>query len=123
MKKVFTFAVTVEDDNSDAVCECTNNGFTCMELIGFLELKKQDIMAQVRNPDMFVRKYINEDGSCVAVTEKKDTPAKDYTPVCPRGYTDCVYDPAYIKFSSPEWYKELYGDIPFSVDDPVLKTE
>ena len=22
----------------------------------------------------------------------------NYAPVCPRGYTDCVYDPAYIHF-------------------------
>lgn len=34
-----------------------------------------------------------------------------YKPLCPRGYVDCVYDPAYIKFSSPEWYTELYGDM------------
>ena len=33
-----------------------------------------------------------------------------YTPTCPRGYTDCVYDPAYIKFNHPEWYQHLYGD-------------
>ena len=34
----------------------------------------------------------------------------DYIPVCPRGYLDCVYDPAYIHFHYPDWYKELYGD-------------
>lgn len=34
-----------------------------------------------------------------------------YKPVCPRGFEDCVYDPAYIKYSHPEWYKELYGDM------------
>lgn len=33
-----------------------------------------------------------------------------YIPTCPRGYTDCVGDPAYIKFYHPKWYKELYGD-------------
>ena len=33
-----------------------------------------------------------------------------YMPTCPRGYKDCVCDPAYIKFYHPEWYKELYGD-------------
>ena len=33
-----------------------------------------------------------------------------YIPTCPRGYTDCVGDPAYIKWSDPKWYKELYGD-------------
>ena len=34
-----------------------------------------------------------------------------YKPVCPRGYTDCVCDPAYIKYHHPEWYKEMYGDL------------
>lgn len=33
-----------------------------------------------------------------------------YWPTCPRGYNDCVNDPAYIKFHHPEWYKKLYGD-------------
>ena len=33
-----------------------------------------------------------------------------YVPVCPRGYADCVYDPAYIHFHYPDWYKKLYGD-------------
>ena len=33
-----------------------------------------------------------------------------YTPTCPRGYTDCVCDPAYIKFNHSDWYKKLYGD-------------
>lgn len=35
----------------------------------------------------------------------------EYQPVCPRGYVDCVYDPAYIKHHHPEWYKELYGNM------------
>ena len=25
----------------------------------------------------------------------------NYVPVCPRGYLDCVYDPAYIHFTIP----------------------
>lgn len=42
---------------------------------------------------------------------KQEEPhAPKYTPVCPRGYTDCVCDPAYIKFRHPEWYNKLYGD-------------
>ena len=44
----------------------------------------------------------------------KDVPKysqyKEYNPTCPRGYDDCVYDPAYIKCRHPEWYKKLYGD-------------
>lgn len=35
---------------------------------------------------------------------------KDYVPLCPIGYTDCICDPAYIKYYHPEWYKELHGD-------------
>jgi len=33
-----------------------------------------------------------------------------YIPTCPRGYTDCVNDPAYIKYYHSGWYKEIYGD-------------
>ena len=41
-----------------------------------------------------------------------ETPPLDYyNPVCPRGYMDCVYDPAYIKHCYPDWYKSLYGDL------------
>lgn len=34
-----------------------------------------------------------------------------YKPVCPRGYIDCVWDPGYIHFHYPDWYKKLYGDL------------
>lgn len=34
-----------------------------------------------------------------------------YVPTCPQGWEDCVYDPAYIKYFHPEWYKTLYGDM------------
>ena len=34
-----------------------------------------------------------------------------YKPVCPRGYIDCICDPAYIQHHCPEWYKKLYGDL------------
>lgn len=30
-----------------------------------------------------------------------------YTPTCPHGYMDCVYDPAYIKANYPEWHEDL----------------
>lgn len=33
-----------------------------------------------------------------------------YKPLCPRGYEDCVGDPAYIKATHPNWYHKLYGD-------------
>lgn len=34
-----------------------------------------------------------------------------YIPVCPRGYTDCVWDPGYIKYFYPDWYEDLYGNM------------
>lgn len=34
-----------------------------------------------------------------------------YIPTCPFGAEACILDPAYIKYSDPEWYQELYGDI------------
>lgn len=36
---------------------------------------------------------------------------KEYAPVCPRGYDDCIWDPARIKHNNPDWYKRLYGDL------------
>lgn len=33
-----------------------------------------------------------------------------YVPVCPRGYVDCIRDPAYLLFHYPDWYKKLYGN-------------
>jgi hypothetical protein len=34
----------------------------------------------------------------------------NYKPCCKHGYDDCIYDPAYIYATYPEWYKKLYGD-------------
>ena len=33
-----------------------------------------------------------------------------YRPCCKHGYDDCIWDPAYIYNTYPEWYKRLYGD-------------
>lgn len=33
-----------------------------------------------------------------------------YKPTCPHGYTDCVWDTAYIHATYPNWYKKLCGD-------------
>ena len=36
---------------------------------------------------------------------------KGYEPTCPLGYIDCVNDPAYIAYTHPSWYKDLYKDL------------
>lgn len=33
-----------------------------------------------------------------------------YKPLCLYGYSDCIWDPAYIYNTYPNWYKKLYGD-------------
>ena len=34
----------------------------------------------------------------------------EYISLCPQGYKDCVYDPAYIKHHYPEWYEDMWRD-------------
>ena len=41
----------------------------------------------------------------------KNSYFQTYQPACPRGYGDCIYDPAYIKCYDPEWYENLYGSL------------
>jgi hypothetical protein len=33
-----------------------------------------------------------------------------YRPTCVHGCTDCIWDPAYIYATYPNWYKKLYGE-------------
>ena len=49
--------------------EVTNEGFTAVELIGLLELKKMDIVEQCVNPQNFIhrRKFKDKDGEWVEV--------------------------------------------------------
>ena len=46
----------------------------------------------------------------ILMTLPKRSYFMEYEPVCPRGYCDCVRDPAYIKYHYPDWYASLYGD-------------
>ena len=47
-----------------------------------------------------------------AVKEKQQSKyILPYEPVCPFGYTDCINDPAYIKYHYPDWYDDLYGNL------------
>ena len=41
----------------------------------------------------------------------KNSYFQTYQPVCPCGHSDCIYDPAYIKYYDPEWYEDLYGNL------------
>lgn len=58
---------------------------------------------------------ITDRSECVNCSENPKYPKRslftEYHPVCPRGYVDCVRDPAYVLCNYPDWYKDLYGDL------------
>lgn len=60
MSKKFILTLT-EDDNGDATVHTENDGYNALELLGFLEMKQQDILEQLNHPAKFVRKFA--DGS------------------------------------------------------------
>lgn len=35
-----------------------------------------------------------------------------YNQTCSHNHTDCIHDPAYIRYMHPETYLKLYGNIP-----------
>lgn len=63
--------------------------------------------------DRCVNKDTDKCDNCIDHPKWQDRPRKSYFELyrktCPYGY-HCVYDPAYILFYDPEWYKDLYGD-------------
>lgn len=60
MSKKFILTLT-EDDNGDATVHTENDGYNALELLGFLEMKQQDILEQLNHPAKFVRKFANGD--------------------------------------------------------------
>ena len=66
-----------------------------------------------KRKDTRLKSVIDDDGHSLPYTWNGGRKVY-YTPTCPRGYDDCVCDPAYIKAKDPNWYRELYGDVPVS---------
>lgn len=50
--KRFELIVTVNEDDTCAI-ESSNDGFKAVEILGFLEIKRQDIIEQINRPDKF----------------------------------------------------------------------
>ena len=44
-------------------------------------------------------------------TDSWEEASRRYIPVCPKGFVDCVYDPAYIKYYHPQWYDRIYNGL------------
>lgn len=69
MKK-FEMTVKAPDNNSEVYFECENTGFTAGEIVGLLEIKKQDIIAQLNRPGIFKHKRIlNKDDDQISIEE------------------------------------------------------
>ncbi len=64
----------------------------------------------LKNPKFKDFKNFFESNDSKEYYDAKILEEQGYLPTCPRGYIDCVNDPAYIKHNCPDWYKELYGD-------------
>lgn len=64
------FEFIVEDDGDRRTLSTTNDGFNAAELLGYLEMKRQDIMHQVLEPDSFKRTLIDDDGNKVQIEDK-----------------------------------------------------
>lgn len=70
MKKfVITFT---ENENETVECHAINQGFTGMELLGLLDMKKADILKQFMYPDRFERRIIDDDGTVSELVEKSE---------------------------------------------------
>ena len=70
MKKfVITFT---ENENGTIECHAVNQGFTGMELLGLLDVKKADVLKQYMHPDRFERHIIDDDGTVSNLVEKSE---------------------------------------------------
>ena len=62
----------IENEEGGVTIEGTNKGFTAVEIVAILELKKHDLIRQIEEPTKFVRTVVNEDGSTVDISEKEN---------------------------------------------------
>lgn len=67
--KKFELILTQNEDGTINVGG-NNNGFNALELVGFLEMKKQDILDQINRPEKFKHKRtVVKDGEEIAIEE------------------------------------------------------
>ena len=71
MNDIKTFRVEFVVENSELRVDSVNDGFTATEILGLLEYKKADIIAQIQGPDNFNRKCVNKEGQLLHIKKKE----------------------------------------------------
>lgn len=64
----FTMRVSSGDDGRLSI-DTVNEGFNAIEIIGFLEAKKSDIINQINDASKYSRKVIDKNGNEVEITD------------------------------------------------------
>lgn len=71
MIKRFNLSIEIDDDMCNITTE--NNGFTAVELIGFLEMKQQDILDQLREETKVrYKRTAHVDGKAIEIEDVKN---------------------------------------------------
>ena len=85
--------------------------FWVVILIGGTITERRERKERMQQWDELARLFCKEFTKQEVEVLETPPPDREYEPVCPRGYEDCIWDPARIQCKNPEWYKELYGDM------------
>ena len=84
---------------------CKNTcGKTEAEIIKYLQMENDVMRTDLAEMRQTLRFLGNEFKKKMFAAAEGDD---EYTPTCPAGYTDCIYDPAYIRYHYPDWWEEL----------------
>ena len=65
--RMYELKFTIMEDTGKLCISATNDGFTSMELIALLEMKKNDILAQIAPDAHFKRVFVDGDGAEIEV--------------------------------------------------------
>ena len=64
--------IFTEKENEQVECHTINEGFSGMELIGLLEVKKCDVLKQFMYPERFKRNFVDDDGTMSELVEESE---------------------------------------------------
>lgn len=65
------FEFIVEENGESYDVYVTNNGFLSCELLGFLEIERDNVVKQLRHPECYERISIDEDGNRIKIEDKE----------------------------------------------------